>query len=277
MNAPDELDLADAVATVTDTQPLVNALTNDVTVNDVANIALHWGGLPVMSDDEREVGEMVAAADACLLNMGTVSERGESAMVAAGEAANETGTPVVVDPVGVGSTSTRDRVAERLTTDIDVSIVSGNYGEISALAGADATVRGVESVGEYGDIAETAITCARETDSVVVASGAVDIVATHDAAFEVHGGDEMLGEVVGTGCMLGMTLAVFTAIFDDERAALAGTLAFGLAGEAAADGAFGEYAGPDSYLTCFHDAVAGLGDGALATPADRIEVTVRSD
>jgi hydroxyethylthiazole kinase len=197
-------------------------------------------------------------------------------MVAAGEAANEADTPVIVDPVGVGSTSTRNRVAERLTTDIDVSIVSGNYGEISALVGEDATVRGVESVGEYGDIATTAITCARETGSVVVASGAVDIVATDEAAFEVHGGDEMLGAVVGTGCMLGMTLAVFAAALDDERAALAGTLAFGLAGEAAAEGAFGEYTGPASYRTCFHDAVAGLPASDLAPPAERIDVAVRS-
>ena len=193
MSTPDTIDLDDALAAVAETQPLVNALTNEVTTNDVANVALHWGGLPVMSDDEREVGEMVAGADACLLNMGTVSERGERAMMTAGEAANEAGTPVVVDPVGVGSTSTRNRVAERLTTDLDVSIVSGNYGEISALAGEDATVRGVESVGEYADIAATAVTCARETDSVVVASGAVDIVATGETAFEIHGGDELLG------------------------------------------------------------------------------------
>ncbi|WP_049997131.1 hydroxyethylthiazole kinase [Halococcus sediminicola] len=277
MSALDGLDLADTMDAVAETQPLVNALTNEVTVNDVANVALHWGGLPVMSDDEREVGEMVAGADACLLNMGTVSERGERAMMTAGEAANEAGTPVVIDPVGVGSTAVRDRVAERLTTDLDVSIVSGNYGEVSALAGEDATVRGVESVGEYGEIAETAITCARETDSVVVASGAVDVVATADAAFEVHSGDELLGAVVGTGCMLGMTLAVFAAALDDERAALAGTLAFGLAGEAAADGAFGEHAGPASYRTCFLDAVAGLRDIPLATPADRIELAVRND
>src|SRR5699024_4123314 len=198
-------------------------------------------------------------------------------MMAAGDAANEHGVPVVVDPVGVGTTSTRDRVAERLTTDLDVSIISGNYGEISALAGADATVRGVESVGEYDDIAETAITCARDTDSIVVASGAVDIAATDDRAFEVHSGDRLLGSIVGTGCMLGMTLAVFTAAFDDEQAALAGTLAFGLAGEAAANGTFGEYTGPESYRVCFHDAVAGLSEYACATPNDRIKPAVRND
>ena len=182
-----------------------------------------------------------------------------------------------VDPVGVGSTSVRNRVAESLATDLSVSIVSGNYGEVSALAGADATVRGVESVGGYGDIATMAITCARETDSVVVASSAVDIIATENTAFEVHGGDELLGSVVGTGCMLGMTLAAFAAVLEDEQAALAGTLAFGLAGEAAADGAFGKYTGPTNYWTCFLDAVAGLRDVSLATPADRIGLAVRDD
>ncbi|GGL63488.1 hydroxyethylthiazole kinase [Halocalculus aciditolerans] len=273
MSAPDAaFDLDTAVGAVGEASPLVNALTNDVTVNDVANVALHWGGLPVMSDDEREVAEMVASADACLLNMGTVSERGEAAMLAAGEAAAEHGVPVVVDPVGVGATATRNRVAERLVTELDVAIVKGNYGEVSALVGADADVRGVESVGEYADIAETAVACARRTESVVVASGEVDVVATADGAVEVRAGDPMMARVVGTGCMLGMTLATFAGALDaPERAALAGTLAFGLAGEAAANGAFGGFDGPASYRTCFMDAVAGLDDRSLDAPADRVE------
>lgn len=268
------VDVAAALDAVEETQPLVNALTNEVTVNDVANVALYWGGLPVMSDDVREVGEMVTGAQGCLLNMGTVSERGEEAMVTAGRAANENDVPLVVDPVGVGATSTRDRVADRLVTDLDVDVVKGNYGEISALVGPDAEVRGVESVGEYADIAETAVACAREAGSVVVASGETDVVATADRAFEVDVGHPMLGEVVGTGCMLGMSLAVFAASLDDDlEAALAGTLAFGLAGEAAADGEFGTYEGPASYRVAFLDAVAGLSSVDVDT-GGRIEQVV---
>ena len=267
------VDLAAARESLRETTPLVNALTNEVTVNDVANVVLHWGGLPVMSDDEREVADMVAGANACLLNMGTVSETGERAMLTAGEAANEHGVPVVVDPVGVGATPTRDRVAERLVSDLDVALVSGNYGEVSALVGAESEVRGVESVGEYADIAETAVACARETESVVVASGEMDVVATAEAAYEVRSGHAMMGQVVGTGCMLGATLAAFAgAIEDDLSAAIAGTLAYGLAGEAAADGAFGEYHGPASYLTAFHDAVAG--HDPEVDPSERIERVV---
>jgi hydroxyethylthiazole kinase len=267
-----DLDLDAGLAAVEETGPLVNALTNDVTVNDVAQVILHWGGLPVMSDDEREVADMVAAAQACLLNMGTVSETGEATMVAAGEAASDRGVPVVLDPVGVGATPTRDRVAERLATEIDLAAIKGNYGEITALTGDDADVRGVESVGEYADIAETAVACAREFDAVVVASGETDVVATAEAAYEVRAGHPMMGEVVGTGCMLGATVATMAGTIDDvERGALLGTAAFGLAGEAAADGAFGEYHGPASYQTAFRDAVAGLREAGADDPAERVE------
>ena len=277
-----DVDVPGALAGVAEATPLVNALTNEVTVNDVANCVLYWGGLPVMSDDEREVAEMVAGAQACLLNMGTVSETGESAMVAAGRAANDHGVPVVVDPVGVGATSTRSRVAERLVTELDPAVVKGNYGEVSALAGdvaghdgTDGEVRGVESVGEYADIAESAVALARETGAVVVASGEVDVVATGETAHEVRAGDPVMGTVVGTGCMLGATLAAFAGSgLDAHRAALAGTAAFGLAGEAAAAGQVGEYDGPASYRVAFLDAVAGLAGTDPASGEARVERVV---
>lgn len=266
------VDLPAALDEVAEGSPLVNAVTNNVTVNDVAQVILHWGGLPVMSDDEREVGDMVAAAQACLLNMGTVSEEGERTMLTAGESANEAGVPVVLDPVGVGSTPTRDRVAEKLASELDVAAIKGNYAEVTALAGEDADVRGVESVGEYSDIATTAVACAQEYDTVVVASGETDVVATEEVAYEVTAGDPMMGTVVGTGCMLGATVATFAGAIDDaERVALAGTLAYGLAGEAAADGEFGTVHGPGSYNVAFKDAVAGLAETETDGATDRIE------
>ncbi len=272
MSESDRVDLAAALDTVTETSPLVNSVTNNVTVNDVANITLHWGGLPVMSDDEREVGEMVALAQACLLNMGTVDDEGERTMIAAGKAANHAEIPLVVDPVGAGATSVRSRVAERLLTELDVTILNGNYGEITALVGEDAEVRGVESVGEYADIAETAVACARAYDTVVVASGVTDIVATADATYEVSVGDPMMGEVVGTGCMLGVTLATFGGGLGVDRtldAALAGTAAFGIAGERAAED--GDWNGPASYKIAFLDAVANTTAENAPDVSNRIE------
>ena len=271
-DAGPDVDVAAAIEAVGAAEPLVNSVTNNVTVNDVANVTLHWGGLPVMSDDEREVAEMVAGADACLLNMGTVDEAGEATMLAAGEAANDAGVPLVVDPVGMGATPTRTRVGTRLVEELDVTIVKGNHAEISALAGEDAEVRGVESVGEYADVAEAALSCAREHDTVAVASGEADVVAGPGAAYEVSAGDEMMGRVVGTGCMLGVTLATFAAGVGVDRpleAALSGTIAFGLAGERAA--ADGEWNGPASYRIAFLDAVAGMRSDLPESGGDRVE------
>ena len=266
------VDLAGALEAVGETGPLVTSLTNTVTVNDVANITLHWGGLPVMSEDEREVGEMVSIAQACLLNMGTVDEVGEARMITAGEAAGETGIPLIVDPVGAGATGMRSRVAEQLASELDVTVLNGNYGEITALVGEDAEVRGVESVGEYSEIAETAVAAAREYDTVVVASGVSDVVATADAAYELTVGDPMLGQVVGTGCMLGVTVATFGGALGRDRpleTAIAGTAAFGLAGERAAEE--GYWNGPASYKVAFLDAVANMTAEDVPDVSERIE------
>ncbi|WP_254762643.1 hydroxyethylthiazole kinase [Natrinema marinum] len=264
-------DLADSVRAVRETEPLVQHLTNTVTINDVANLTLHWGGLPVMADSFGDAGEMADLARAVLINIGQVPDGRVEAMHEAGRKANERGIPVVLDPVGVGSTPSRQAVAESLLSEIDFTVIKGNYGEISALAGLEAEVKGVESVGDYEEIERTARSLADSTDTVVVASGVDDIVADADGAVELAAGHEMLGEVVGTGCMLGATVATFCgALEDTHAAAVHGTLAFGIAGERAADL---EYAGPGSYRTNFRDAVYGLtGDAAAALDlADRAE------
>lgn len=249
-------DLADSVQTVREQEPLVQSLTNTVTINDVANVTLHWGGLPVMADSFGDAGEMANLAHAVLINTGQVPDGRVEAMHEAGRKANERNIPVVLDPVGVGSTPSRQAVAESLLSDIDFTVINGNYGEISALAGVEAEVKGVESVGEYESIERTARSLAESTDSIVVASGIDDVVADSDSAVRLSAGHEMLGEVVGTGCMLGVTIATFCgAIADASTAAVHGTLGFGIAGERAAD--LG-YTGPGSYRMNFRDAVSGI-------------------
>jgi len=237
--------LAESLSTLRESEPLIQHLTNRVTINDVANSTLHWGALPVMADGPNDGPEMAHGASAVLLNTGQVNDSLSEAIYETGLAANELGVPVVLDPVGMGSTPTRNELVERLLADVDFAAIKGNYGEITALAGAEAEVKGVESVGEYDEIEQTAQAVADSADTVVVASGETDIVATADAAYRVDAGHEMMGEVVGTGCILGGTVATFCGGIDDTlTAALHATLAFGLVGERAADY---EYSGPASY------------------------------
>ena len=248
--------LAESLTSLRETEPLIQHLTNRVTINDVANSTLHWGALPVMADGPEDGPEMAHGASAVLLNTGQVNDSLSEAIYETGLAANELGVPVVLDPVGMGSTPTRNELVERLLADVAFAAIKGNYGEITALAGAEAEVRGVESVGEYDEIEQTAQAVAESADTVVVASGDTDIVATADNAYRVAAGHEMMGEVVGTGCILGGTVASFCGGIDDSlTAALHATLAFGLVGERAADD---EYTGPASYHTNLLDSIWNL-------------------
>ncbi len=216
------------------TQPLIQSLVNRVTTNDVANLTLHWSALPVMADAPGEAAEMAETANALLYHTSPMSDTRIEAIRETAAVAERRGVPMVLDPIGAGATPTRNDVLADLLTEWPFAVIKGNYGEISALAGEDAVVRGVESVGEYEQIAETARSLARETGAVVVASGTADVVADADRAYQITAGHEMLGEVVGTGCMLGASTASFCGAIDDPlTGSVYAALAYGLAGERA--------------------------------------------
>ena len=277
---PDEPPIDGAVvretlAAVEAASPLVHHLTNAVTTSETANVTLHWGGLPVMADAPAEAGDMAAGADAVSINSGTATVDDVDAMIDAGRQANEAGVPVVLDPVGYGSTPHRVESVGRLLDAVAFDVIKGNAGEISGLAGETAAVKGVESVGDGSGVAGAARALADETGAVVVASGTTDVVAGDGAAFELAVGHERMGSFVGSGCMLGSTLATMTAVTDGStsppsstlEAALAGVAAYGFAGEFAADR---DPAGPASYRTGFMDAVA-----SLATERPELDVASR--
>ena len=67
--------LAGCLKAVREKAPLIQAITNFVTVNDCANIILAAGASPTMAHDIREAGEIAAKADALVLNMGRWQRR----------------------------------------------------------------------------------------------------------------------------------------------------------------------------------------------------------
>jgi hydroxyethylthiazole kinase len=128
-------------------KPLVHHITNVVTVNDCANITLAIGALPVMAHALEEVEEMVSAADALVLNIGTLTNEQVEAMIKAGKAANRFKVPVILDPVGAGATKLRTQSSKKILEEVKISVIKGNSAEISILAGKGGKIRGVESQG----------------------------------------------------------------------------------------------------------------------------------
>ena len=256
--------LAGLLAAVRSHRPLVHHITNSVTINDCANITISAGAAPVMAEAPEEVAEMVSAAGALVLNIGTLSQGQVDAMLIAGRRANVLGIPVILDPVGAGATRFRTETAWRLLDSLDVAVLKGNAGEIGVLAGTGGSVRGVDSGGIAGDPVETVRECARATGTVVAMTGPVDVVADKRRVFLVRNGNPMMDHLSGTGCMAASVTGAFAAIADDYAVSSAAALAaFGLAGERAAAGARGPY----SFRTALFDELSVLTPGDLAEHA----------
>lgn len=257
-------DLAAILETLRRERPLVHHITNTVTINDCANATLAIGAAPVMAEALGEVADMAALADALVLNIGTLSSRQVAAMVKAGRRANRKGIPVILDPVGAGATKMRTDSARLLLSGLEITVLKGNAGEIGVLAGAEATVRGVDSAGLTGDTAAIAKTFAAEAGLVVAVSGATDIITDGTRTVLVENGHPLMGRLSGTGCMAASVTAAFAAAGSDRvAAAAAGLAAFGLAGERAALQANGPY----SFRTALIDALAALAPSDLAAGA----------
>jgi hydroxyethylthiazole kinase len=244
-----------------DAKPLIHQITNYVVMNETANATLALGALPVMAHAREEVEEMAAIAGALVLNIGTLSPHWVDAMLLAGRVANERGIPVVLDPVGAGATTYRTETAKRILDEVDVTVLRGNAGEVATLVGVDAEVRGVESIATGGDPADLARQAGRQLGLVASVTGVVDHVSDGETVLAIENGHPLMATITGTGCMSSALTGCFLAVNRDAPldAAAEALVAFGVAGEDAAQGAHG----PGSFHVALYDALAALDPNTL--------------
>jgi hydroxyethylthiazole kinase len=230
-------------------------------MNETANATLALGALPVMAHAQDEVEEMAAIAGALVLNIGTLSPHWVDAMLLAGRVANERGIPVVLDPVGAGATTYRTETAKKILDELDVTVLRGNAGEIATLVGVDAEVRGVESIATGGDPADLARRAGRQLGVVASVTGVVDHVSDGETVISIANGHPLMATITGTGCMSSALTGCFLAVnrADPLNAAAEALVAFGAAGEDAAQGA----KGPGSFHVALYDALAALDPATL--------------
>jgi hydroxyethylthiazole kinase len=242
-------------------KPLVHQITNYVVMNETANATLALGALPVMAHAREEVEEMVGLASALVLNIGTLSEHWIEAMLLAGGTASARGIPVVLDPVGAGATAYRTDIARRILDEVRVTVLRGNAGEVATLVGAEAEVRGVESIASGLDPAQLAREAGRQLGVVASVTGAVDHVSDGERVLAVANGHPLLAALTGTGCMSSALTGCFLAVKPDDplEAAAEALAALGVAAEDAAAGA----EGPGTFHARLYDALAALDPGTL--------------
>ncbi len=222
--------------------PLVHCITNYVTVNDCANALLACGASPIMADDEDEVEEITTLCSALNINIGTLNKRTIGSMLKAGERANELNHPVILDPVGAGASSLRTSTALKLISEIKMSVIRGNMSEIIAIAngygstqGVDANVEDNVSEQNLSESVDFVKKLSLKLNSVIVATGEIDIVANSKNAYTIRNGVPMMSRITGSGCMLSALIAAYcganpSRIFEATAASVA---MLGICGERA--------------------------------------------
>jgi hydroxyethylthiazole kinase len=132
---------------------------------------------------------------------------------------------------------------------------------VATLVGAQAEVRGVESIGAGMEPAELARAAAQQLNVIVSVTGPVDHVSDGERVLAVSNGHELLASVTGTGCMSSALTGCFLAAKPGEplEAAAEALAAFGVAAEDAAAGA----EGPGTFHARLYDALYALDPATL--------------
>ncbi len=249
--------MQEPLKTIKETRPLIHHITNWVTIYECANITRAFGALPVMAHAPEECADMTRISSALVLNIGTLTNELIDAMILSAKAANEKKIPVVLDAVGVGATKFRDYMAAKIIDSVNIDIIKGNYSEIAKLAGEKAQTKGVETTSINADPRKIAQELATSKSCIVVMTGKEDIISNGKKIFVVRNGHELMGSIVGTGCMAASVIGSFAAVNPDHFDAAKDALCyFGIAGELAAEVS----RGPGSFKVNLYDEAFSLTD-----------------
>ncbi|MBI1290927.1 hydroxyethylthiazole kinase [bacterium] len=237
-------------------KPLVLHLTNEVVMGEQAHATLAIGAAPLMTLHPAEVSELVAIADAIVLNIGTPTTETMATMRAAAPTASALGKITLLDPVGYGATKLRNYLVDELVRVGRPTFIKGNHGEIGVLGRAGGLVRGVDAR-LAGDPQVAVTTVAREHNCVAVSTGEVDFVGDGERTVSVRGGSAILPRVTGSGCWLGSVISACAVVAESPfEGAVAALVGYGIAAEKAA--ARAEVLGVGSFRAAFFDELGNL-------------------
>ena len=257
--------LARAAAALRTGHPLVQCITNFVSMDLAANLLNAAGASPAMVHDAREAAEFAGLADAVSINIGTPSPAWADGMLAAASTARDRGLAWVLDPVAVGATGYRRELAAQLL-EHRPGVIRGNAGEILALAGVAGASRGVDSAAGVDEVADQAATLALRLDCVVAVTGASDLITDGRRRLIIDGGDPRAPMITALGCASTALVAACCSVTDDPLIGAAAALAMITA---AIERAGADAAGPGSLRWRLLDELSTLTDDRVAAVSVR--------
>jgi len=286
-NTPKEI--VQAIQNVQSEIPIVNCITNPVTINDCANAILAIGGSPIMGDDPREIEKFIEIADALVINMGAVTKSQIEAMRIGSTYSKKINTPIVLDPVGVGISDLRNKIVLEFIDDSKLSVIRGNMSEIKAIANLvdlEETKFSRESESKGVDVSKDdeittknlktngkiVAALAKEINSVIIASGAIDIISNGKLTYTCENGDSLMPKITGSGCMLTSIVGGFCGANEPLIGAISATITMGVAGSEAGKFVREENSGTGTFRVKLIDYLSNMNSEILSKEAKLNEI-----
>jgi hydroxyethylthiazole kinase len=254
-------------------RPLVQNITNFVSMDIAANVLLAVGASPAMVHAPEESRDFLTLAQALVINIGTLSSPWVESMEVAAKAARSLGKPWVLDPVGAGATGFRDSAVKKLIAHRP-QVIRGNASEIMAVARVagltqeNVKPKGVDSQNSSAEAEDFARALAIHLQCTIAATGTIDFITDGTNEIRLANGSPLMARVTAVGCSLSALVGAFVGIERDAFVATQSALAiYGVAGEMAGEMAIR----PGSFRTAFIDALDAIGPDDLQKRLQMIE------
>ncbi|MGL5955461.1 MAG: hydroxyethylthiazole kinase [Brevinema sp.] len=211
------------------TNPLILNISNLVTMDFIANTLLALGASPIMSNDREDALELYDISNAITINIGTLNQDFIQMALAVAHKNNKQ-KPLVLDPVGTGSSTLRSQTNTELLP--YCTILRGNAGEIIALQHSSFKPKGVDSSIDSGDALDDARLLSQQYHIPIAISGAIDYIVFHSSQYLCPFGHSLMSKITGMGCVLTSVIAAFNCVLEDPvKATHSALLFYGLCGE----------------------------------------------
>lgn len=247
---------------VKEENPLTYCMTNTVTINGCANAILAIGGSPIMTYNKEEIEDIIKISKSLVINIGNPSNEEIESMKLACKYANTHNIPIIFDPVGVGISKLRNDLSLNLIKNYNLTAIRGNMSEIKAIAnlinltninnnnnnkkpnlnhenygkGVDVNTKDMVNKDNLLENASLVKELAKKLDTIIIASGPIDLISNGKETYSIENGDEMMPKITGSGCMLSSIVGAYITELNTDKNiinAITASLHMTLAGEKA--------------------------------------------
>ena len=243
--------------------PLTSLITNNVTINDSTNAVLAIGGTAAAGDDVTDMADFVKISQSLVINLGKINPLQSQITDESCNIATKNNIPILLDPIGVGLTKERENLVKKLIENYKITCIKGNISEIKSIGkilnieesetkgarGVDANNNDIISQDNIKTNTELLKKISKELNSIIIASGPIDLISNEKESYSIHNGDEMMSLITGSGCMLGAIIGTYIGANEPLIGSISGTIHLGIAGEKARTYVKKNNAGPSTFKT----------------------------